>query len=189
MAKLVLFNMITLDGFFEGPDHDIDWHRVDEEFNTFAVEQLKTAGGLVFGRVTYELMTEYWPTSAAQRDDPHVAGLMNSLPKYVFSRRLTLATWANTRPLRGDAVEEMERLKRQPGGDLLLFGSGDLAGAFTAQGLIDEYRLIVNPIALGRGTPLFKDLTRPLPFDLLSARTFANGNVLLVYRPDHTSPE
>lgn len=183
MRKIILFNMITLDGYFEGPDRDISWHTVDEEFNDFAIDQLNAAGGLIFGRITYELMYSYWPTPAANQDDPGVAGLMNSLPKYVFSRTLGHVEWNNTKLLKGDAAGEVAQLKEQPGKDLFIFGSGILAASLTDQGLIDEYRLMVSPIVLGRGRPLFEGVKQPLPFTLVRTRSFRNGNVLLVHEP------
>lgn len=184
MARLILFNMVTLDGMIEGPGRDIAWHRVDDDFNRFAVEQLDSVAGLVFGRVTYELMAAYWPTPAAVRSDPMIARRMNALPKYVFSTTLSQVSWENTHLFSGNADSEMAQIKQRSGGDLLLMGSADLAATFTQRGLIDEYRLMVNPVALGRGTPLFKDTGERLDLVLLRVRTFANGNVLLAYRPE-----
>ena len=183
MRKVILFNMVTLDGFFEGPNGEIDWHNVDEEFNEFAVHQVSTADGLIFGRVTYELMASYWPTPAAQADDPIVAEKMNTMPKIVFSRTLNTVEWNNTRLVKGDAAEEISKIKQQPGRDLLIFGSADLASNLTNLGLIDEYRIMVNPVVLGKGNPLFKDIKEKLNLRLLRTKTFSNGNVLLYYEP------
>jgi dihydrofolate reductase len=174
--------MVSLDGFFEGPDHDLTWHRVDDEFDEFALEQLDGAAALVFGRVTYELMAGYWPGEDAARDDPRIAERMNGLPKSVFSRKLDRAGWTNTTLIRGDAAREMATLKHRSSGDFFLFGSADLAVTFTRGGLIDEYRLMMNPVLLGAGTPLFKGSGR-LELRLSGHRTFANGNVLLRYQP------
>ena len=181
--KVILFNMITLDGFFEGPNQDISWHNVDEEFNEFAIQQLDTIGAIIFGRVTYVGMASYWPTDLALADDPEVAGRMNSIPKLVFSQTLDKADWNNTRLIKGDIAAELTRLKQQPGKDLFIFGSGRLAASFTMLGLIDEYRLIVNPVVLGQGTPMFRGLSQPLKLSLLSTRVFKSGNVLLFYEP------
>ena len=183
MRKVILFNMVTLDGFFEGPNGEIDWHNADEEFNEFAVDQVKSADGLIFGRVTYELMASYWPTPAAQADDPMVAEKMNTMPKIVFSRTLDKVEWNNTRLVKGDAVKEISQLKQEPGKDLLIFGSADLASTLTNLGLIDEYRIMVNPVVLGKGKPLFKDVKEKLNLRLLKTKTFGNGNVLLYYEP------
>jgi dihydrofolate reductase len=137
-----MFNLITLDGYFAGPKGDISWHQVDEEFNKYSIQQLQTSGGLVFGRITYQLMANYWPTKQADEDDPIVAELMNSLPKYVFTRTLQRVEWNNTQMMRGEAVEEMKVLKQQPGRDLFIFGSANLSQTFIQNRLIDEFAII-----------------------------------------------
>jgi len=183
VRKVISFNMVTLDGFFSGPDGEIDWHNVDQEFNEFAIEQLNAAGGLIFGRVTYELMASYWPTPLAIEDDPVVAAKMNSLPKFVFSRSLKSVYWENTQLVCQDAGGEIQKMKQQPGGDLFIFGSANLASSLTFQGVIDEYRLMLNPVVLGAGRPLFEDLDERLGLKLINTKVFASGNVLLTYRP------
>jgi dihydrofolate reductase len=183
MSKLILFNMITLNGFFAGPNGEIDWHNVDEEFNRFAIEQLDSAQGLVFGRVTYQLMASYWPTPSGIKDDPIVADKMNHLPKTVFSRTLANADWNNTRLVKDHVAEEITKMKQAAGKDLFLFGSADLASTLTRFGLIDEYRLLVNPVVLGSGIPLFKGTPGKLDLKLERTKTFDSGNVLLYYRP------
>ena len=188
MRKVILFNMMTLDGFFEGPGREIDWHNVDAEFNTFAIDQLDAADLLLFGRVTYEMMASYWPTSQATTDDQVVAGKMNAIAKIVFSKTLKNASWNNTRLVKDHAAEEILKLKAQPGKDILIFGSAGLAATLTAPGLIDEYRVMLNPLLLGSGTPLFQGLQPKLKLKLLRARTFASGNVLLVYQPLGAQP-
>ncbi len=179
-----MFNMVTLDGYFEGPNHNIDWHRVDEEFNDFSMEQIKTADSILFGRLTYQLMESYWPTPDALATDPEIAGVMNSIPKYVFSRSLDQASWSNSTLIKGDAVEGVTKLKQQAGKDMLLFGSADLAADLTARRLIDEYRLMINPVVIGSGTPLFKEVDDQLNLKLLKSQKFDNGNILLYYQPD-----
>lgn len=179
--------MISLDGLFEGEKRDISWHNVDEEFNQFAIEQLKSTGGLIFGRLTYELMAGYWPTAAAQHDDPIVAEWMNKLPKYVFSKTLSQAGWNNTTLISGDAVAEMKRIKLDPGRDLFIFGSANLAETFFRYGLIDEIRALISPLILGKGTPLFKPQISKTGLHLNNSRTFRNGNVMLVYTMDKGS--
>jgi len=182
MRKIVLFNLMTLDGFFEGPNQDINWHNVDDEFNEFAIEQLGSADALIFGRTTYQMMTSYWPTPEAIATDPVVAGWMNKLPKFVFSKTLPKADWNNTTLINGDARQELTRLKQQPGKDIFIFGSADLSETFLHYSLIDEIRVIVNPILLGSGTPLFKQHRLAIPLKLLKTKTFHNGNVLLYYQ-------
>jgi dihydrofolate reductase len=176
--------MITLDGFFEGPNREIDWHNVDEEFNEFAIEQLNSTDILLFGRVTYELMANYWPTVAAITNDPIIASKMNAIPKIVFSKTLKNADWNNTRLIKENITEEVSNLKHQPGKDIAIFGSSDLAATFMQSGLIDEYRIMINPIILGEGKLLFKGLNEKLNLKLLKTKMFSSGNVLLYYRLD-----
>jgi len=183
MRKVILFNLTSLDGYFEGPDRDINWHNVDEEFNEFAIQQTGEFGALLFGRVTYELMASYWPTEVAKRDDPIVTGLMNSLSKIVFSKTLQRIEWENTRLVKDNFVEEISKLKQQSGKDMAIFGSSDLAVTFIEHGLIDEFRIMVNPIVLGDGKPLFKGIQNKLDLKLINTRTFKSGNVLLYYQP------
>jgi len=184
MRKVIMFNLVTLNGYFEGLNQDITWHQVDDEFNEFAIEQLSSTDGLIFGRVTYRLMAAYWPTPMAVQNDPIVAGKMNSLPKYVFSKSLEKVDWNNTRLIKGDAVVELNKLKQQSDNDLFIFGSAKLSSTFTQNGLIDEYRLIVNPIVLSGGVPLFDGSSGMLKLKLVNTKSFHNGNVLLYYQPD-----
>jgi len=184
MKRLFSFNMITLDGFFEGlAKWDLRWHNVDNEFNEFAVAQLNEIDTILFGRVTYQGMASYWSSSGAVKNDPIVAGLMNQIPKIVFSKTLNQTDWNNTRLVKGHIADEVSKLKKQSGKDLAIFGSANLMSELTRMGLIDEYRIMVNPVILGVGTPLFqtKDI---LNLKLLKTRTFENGNVLLTYQSD-----
>ncbi len=183
MRKVIFFMLVSLDGFFEGPDRDINWHHVDEEFNEFAIQQLDTVDTLLFGRVTYEGMASYWPTPSAAADDPVVAGKMNSFPKIVFSKTLSSPTWQNTQLVKDNFVQEITKLKQLPGKDLIIFGSSDLAVTFIEQGLIDEYRIMVNPVVLGDGKSLFNGLQKRLELKLLGTKVFGSGNVLLYYGP------
>ncbi|HLY26534.1 MAG TPA: dihydrofolate reductase family protein [Aggregatilineales bacterium] len=188
MRTVYLFNMISLDGYFEGPSKgQIDWHHVDAEFNAFAVDQLKATDMLLFGRITYELMAGYWPTPSAISDDPEVAHMMNAIPKAVFSRSLGKADWNNTQLIKTDPAEAVVNFKQQGGKAIGIFGSADFASTLTTRGLIDEYRLIVNPVVLGAGTPLFKPMSDRLTLKLLSTRPFTSGNVLLTYGPEKTT--
>jgi dihydrofolate reductase len=182
MAKVILFNMMTLDGYFEDANGSIDWHMVDEEFNDFSVDQVKNAEGLIFGRKTYELMASYWPTPAAIDDDPAVAKHMNDISKIVFSRSLNQVDWQNTHVVKGDAAEAVRQLKAQSVQDWFIFGSANLASALIPHGLIDEYRIMLNPIILGAGRPLFQNIQAPHELKLINSRVFGNGNVLLYYK-------
>jgi dihydrofolate reductase len=180
---LYAFDMISLDGSFEGPNQDIGWHNVDDEFNAFASEQLDNADVIVFGRVTYQGMASYWPTPFAIENDPVIAGQMNAISKVVVSRTLDKAEWNNTRLIKDSVAEEITKLKRQPGKDIAIFGSANLTASLMQMGLIDELRIMVAPIVLGKGTPLFQNVDKPVKLKLLKARTFGNGNVLLTYQP------
>jgi dihydrofolate reductase len=185
MRKVIMFNLISLDGFFEGASKwDLSWHLVDEEFNQFALAQLDQADGLIFGRVTYQGMAAYWTTDEAMANDPYIASKMNSIRKYVFSKTLDKADWNNTRLINGEAASELPKLKQQSGKDLLLFGSASLAETFIKNDQIDEYRLLVIPVVLGKGGALFKVDSGMLNLKLLNTRTFNNGNLLLYYQPD-----
>ncbi len=181
MGKVIIFNATTLDGYFEGPKREIDWHHVDDEFNDFAIEQLNTAEAILFGRVTYEMMASYWPTPEAINDDPTVASKMNNLPKIVFSKTLSKAGWQNTRLIKGNFVEEISKLKKKASKDMFIFGSSDLAVSFMEHGLIDEYQFIITPLILGGGKPIFKGISKRVELKYLKSRVFKNGNVLLYY--------
>jgi dihydrofolate reductase len=179
MKKIIVFNMVSVDGFFAGPNGEIDWHMVDEEFNEFAIKQLAEFGTLMFGRITYGVMYPYWPSEEALRDDPIVAGLMNNANKIVFSRTIQKADWNNTKVIKEVNKEEIEKLKQASDKDIAIFGSGQICKKLTKLGLVDEYRLLVNPVTLGKGKPLFTDRGS---FKLLKTREFNNGNVLLCYK-------
>ena len=181
MRKVIFFNLTSLDGYFEGPDRDIDWHTVDDEFNEFAIQQTGEFGALLFGRVTYELMASYWPTADAKRNDPMIASLMNSLPKVVFSKTLEKVDWENTKLVKDNFAEEVLKLKQQPGKDIAIFGSSDLAVALLEHNLVDEFRIMINPIVLGEGKPILQGIKTRLNLKLLKSRTFKTGNVLLYY--------
>jgi dihydrofolate reductase len=176
-----MWNMMSLDGFFDGAQPwSIDWFGsvFDEELERFSIEQLRTAEMLLFGRETYRGMAEYW--SSAEGED---AGFMNRLPKVVFSRTLDRAEWANSKVLSGDAAAEVRRLKQSGEGNILVFGSGQLSSALIEQGLFDEYRLGVVPIILGTGKPLFGRGLSSRKLKLLEARALSSGCVILRYAP------
>ncbi len=185
MRKIFAFLVATADGYYVGPNEEFDWPIVDEEFNEFAVEQLDEADTLMFGRATYQLMAGYWPTPAAKQDDPEVAARMNSLPKIVVSRTLDQAEWANTRLIGDDVVEELTKLKQQPGKDIVILGSSDLTVNLVKAGLVDELRIMVSPVVLGDGKSLFRTADERIGLKLLQARPFDSGNVLLTYQPMH----
>jgi dihydrofolate reductase len=186
VRKLVVFNQVTLDGYFAGPNGDISWakkEKTDAEWNTFVEDNAKGGGLLVFGRKTYELMASYWPTPYAVQNDPVVAERMNNLPKIVFSKTLGQASWNNTKVVEGDLAAEIRKMKNDPGPDMAILGSGSIVSQLAPEGLIDEYQIVVNPIVLGRGRTMFDGIKKKLTLKLTRTRTFGNGNVLLVYEP------
>jgi len=186
MRKLVVFNNVTLDGYFTGVDGDFSWAHIDAddaEFNAFVAENASGGGQLVLGRVTYELMASYWPTPDALRNDPIVAEGMNSMSKVVFSRTLDEAAWSNTRLVKGDVVSEIRRLKQEPGPGMAILGSGSIVSQLAPAGLIDEYQVVVNPVVIGVGRTMFDGLQRRLDLKLTRTRSFSNGKVYLCYEP------
>jgi dihydrofolate reductase len=182
MAKLNVFNFITLNGYFAGPSGDISWHRHGGEENEFAAEGAQSGSTLLFGRVTYQMMASYWPTPDALKTFPEVARGMNQAEKVVFSRTLKKADWNNTRFVKENIVEEVRKLKQRPGKGLTILGSGSIVTQLAEQGLIDEYQIMVDPVAIGAGTPLFEGLKGKLDLKLTGTRAFKSGVVLLTYK-------
>ncbi len=187
MRKVIVSEMVTLDGFFAGPNGEIDWHIVDEEFNQYAIDLLNTVDTILFGRVTYHLFESYWPVAATNpstsKSDLKIAHKINNMTKIVFSKALEKVEWKNARLVKEVIPEEIAKMKQQPGKDMVIFGSGSIVSTFTQLGLIDEYRIIVNPVVLGNGKPLFKDIKDRISLKLLKTKMFSSGNVLLVYQP------
>lgn len=184
MRKIIVWMMVSIDGFFEGPDGDLDWHAVDDELHRYFNDQLGAMGGFLDGRVTYELMAEFWPTADQDPSstEPMVefARIWREMPKIVYSSTLDAADWNTTISREVDAGE-IAALKAQPGGDLVL-GGALLAAEFARQDLIDEYRLFVNPIILGRGRALFPEADIRRPLRLVDTKPFGNGVVMLSYQ-------
>ena len=181
MRKIVVHMAVSLDGYFEGPDHDIGWHRVDDDLHAYFNEYLATTSAFLFGRVTYELMDEFWPTADSDPETPapmrEFADIYRRIPRIVFSRTLAQA---------GPGIEvhhevdpeAIRSLQRQPGGDMTI-GGANLIDAFREHDLIDEYRLFVNPVLLGRGRRMFGPGDAPTGLRLVESRAFGNGVVLL----------
>ncbi|MEX0852559.1 MAG: dihydrofolate reductase family protein [Bauldia sp.] len=135
----------------------------------------------MFGRIPYELMARYWPTPLAAENDPVVAERMNTLPKVVFSRTLEKATWNNTKLMKGNIAAEVGRMKKAPGPGMVIFGSGTIVAQLADQGLIDEFQIVVNPVALGAGKTMFAGIRKRLDLKRTAVGSFANGNVVLSY--------
>lgn len=186
MPKLLAFTHVTVDGYFAGANGDISWAHKDHndaEWNAFVAENAKGGGRLLFGRITYELMASNWPTPIAAMNDPAVAERMNNLPKVVFSTTLDKASWSNTELVKGELAAAIRGMKKEAAEDMVILGSGSIVSQLAQEGLIDEYQLVVNPIVLGRGIPLFEGVQEMLTLKLTKTRTFGNGNVLLRYQP------
>ena len=181
--------MVSLDGYMEGENHDLSWHNVDEEFNSFAIPQTQSVGTLLFGRRTYELMRDFWPTEDARKTDPIVANLMNTTPKIVFSHTLEKVEeteyWKNVRLVKDNVIDAVMKLKNEEGKELAVYGSNNLCVTLLENNLLDELRIMINPIVIGKGTPLFAGIHQKFDFQLVDSREFKNGNVLLTYSVLH----
>lgn len=184
MGKLIAFTFISLDGYFKGNNEDISWHQHAEDDGGFSAENANSGNILLFGRKTYEMMAGFWPTSMASDHFPEVAKGMNKAEKFVFSRTLKKADWAPTKIISDNIPEEVMRLKQTPGKDLTLLGSGSILTQLATANLVDEYQLMVDPVVLGSGTSIFKDLKSQPKLQLTATRTFKSGAVLLCYRPE-----
>jgi len=181
MRKVVLYISMSLDGFV-GSDREHPGMAIPEgaELTQWKLDNVRRAGAHLMGRVTYQEMASYWP-----RSDDQYAAPMNDIPKVVFSRTLSdaEASWPVTRVARGDLATEIATIKAEPGPDVIVWGGGRLAGALAAADLIDEYRLLIQPLVLGRGQPLFDQLQQSRHLALVEATPFPSGIVVHVYRP------
>ncbi len=185
MRRLMMFNSVTLDGFFTDRRGTIQWahQRQDEEWKDFTSSNASGGGALLLGRITYQEMAAFWPTPEAHRMLPVVARGMNEMAKFVFSKTLDEVTWNNTTLLKGDPEAEVRRLKKEAGPDLVIMGSGTIVRRLAASGLIDEYQFVIHPVALGGGRTLFEGAGKQLGFRLISTRSFKNGNLVVRYEP------
>jgi dihydrofolate reductase len=186
MARLIMWNVISIDGRFEGPSQwDLAFHRtiLDDEFERFAIDQLRSAEGLLFGRVTFEGMAAHWPTATGE-----VADLMNAVPKLVFTSAAEVPAWKHTTVVRGDAADAVRTLKRERSGNWFVFGSANLSAALIEHDLFDEYRLLVAPVILGAGTLLFGPGVGTHAMRLTGSTPLASGGVILRYEPARGRP-
>jgi dihydrofolate reductase len=185
MRKLAIFNNISLDGYFTDASNSMAWAKMDNdaEFNDFTTQNAQGGGVLLFGRVTYDMMAAFWPTPAASLKMPEVSERMNNGPKVVFSRRMEKAEWHNTTLVRDDLVGAVRRMKQEDGPGMVILGSGSIAAQLAAENLIDEYQVVVNPIALGAGRTMFDGLPQPMTMRCTMSRTFRNGKTFLSYQP------
>ena len=186
MRKLIVFNNVTLDGYFTDVNGDMSRAHSghdDAEFNAFIGENASGGGLLLLGRVTYQLMASYWPTPNAMKNDPIVAEGMNSMPKVVFSRTLDKASWSNTKLVNGDIASVIRKMKNEPGKGMAILGSGIIFSQLVPEGLIDEYQVMVNPVVLGNGRTMFDGIKKKVNLKLTKTRAFGNGKVYLCYQP------
>jgi dihydrofolate reductase len=181
MRKLVIWNLMSLDGCLEGPaPWDLRFHETawGEELDAFSLEQADEIGALLFGRVTYEGMAAYW-----SKETTPVAHFMNGVEKLVASRTLRSVSWNNSRLLDGEAAPAVAKLKQTHGKDIFVFGSGILTASLLEHGLVDEYRLCIAPTVIGGGAALFKPQNAGLRMKLLDARPLKTSAVILRYEP------
>ncbi|MBS9525863.1 dihydrofolate reductase [Litoribacter alkaliphilus] len=184
MRKLIMWNVMTLDGYFEGDQKwDLSFHNViwGKELEKLSLEQLQSADYLVFGRVTYEGMAAYWTKAEAETSEPEIARLMNSIPKLVFSKTLKSAEWTNTTIISDNASDEIRKLKEQGGKDMYVFGSANLSETLINDNLFDEYRIGIAPVILGSGRPLFRNGIISKNLSLISTQQLDTGGVILKY--------
>ncbi len=185
MRKLIHFVHVSVDGFIEGPNGQFDWPVLGPQLSAYSLELTSRADTFLYGRVVWEMMAGFWPRAESLSTDPHdlaFAPIWRKTSKIVFSTTLRNADW-NTRVINGDLAGEVTALKQQPGGDMVLFGGARLAAALTRLGLIDEYHIVVHPVVLGGGTPLFLEPENRINLQLIESRTFDSQSVLLRYRP------
>jgi dihydrofolate reductase len=181
MGKLIMWNIITLDGYFEGEKSwDLDFHETiwGAELETLSLEQLHSASHLVFGRKTYEGMAAYWKTAKGE-----IAELMNKIPKLVISRTLQSAEWNNSALIKENVTAEITELKTQSNGDMYVFGSANLSETFIKNNLFDEYRIGIAPVITGRGRYLFPKELPVKKLSLLSSQPLDTGGIVLRYKP------
>lgn len=180
MRKVIVEMSISVDGFVAPAKGAADHRGAPEDpvLKQLKLDWLRRTGTHAMGRVTYQQMAAHWPHSSDEYARP-----MNDLPKVVFSKTLQEAHWNNSRVARGDLAEEISALAQEPGGDIIAWGGASFVQALSRAGLVDEYRFVINPVALGDGLPLFKDLSAPIELQLVQATTYATGAVLHIYRP------
>ena len=189
MRHLFSFLFTTLDGFHTGPGGEFDWPNVDDDFHQFSIRQLNDVGTVVFGRITYAEMAAFWPTPEAAEVDPETAERMNEIDKVVYSSSLSVAEWNNTRLVSTDPVAHLDGLKRDGSpGDLAIFGSSTLTASLLDAGIVDEVRIMVNPILLGSGERLLAGIGGRIRLGVTRTMTFRNGNVLICAVPE-SSPD
>lgn len=186
MRKVIVFNRVSIDGYYAGPNGDIDWFIHDPEVDK-AAHEMMNPDTILFGKVTYQMFESYWPHVAMDPNAPEgarmIANELSQMTKVVFSKTLKEVNWENSKLVNGNFAEEVRKLKEVKGADITIFGSGTIVQQLAQEGLIDEYLLVVTPVVVGAGKPLFKDI-KEMKLDLIETRDFRSGIVLLHYRSD-----
>lgn len=180
MRKIILFMNVSLDGYFEGPGHDISGFKTDYEI--FSTQKGQMVDALLFGHRTYEMM-QFWSTPQASEMAPEMAHFITATQKYVASRQPFEPGWHNVQVISGDVPAAVRQIKQQPGENIMMFGSNMLCVNLMQARLMDEFQIVLNPVALGKGTPLFAGLPGKADLELHALRRFNSGNVLLTYQP------
>ncbi len=183
MGKLSSFQFLTLNGYYKGPGEDISWHQHGGEESEYANEGLQSNSILLFGRTTYEMMASFWPTPQALESMPGVAKGMNASEKIVISRSLPKASWNNTRIIKGNLETAIGQLKKESKKSITILGSGSILRQLASAGLVDEYQFMIDPVALGQGSPILEGISDKLVLQLTHHRVFNSGVVLLSYQP------
>jgi dihydrofolate reductase len=183
MRKIIVSNLISLDGYYAGPNGEIDWfvNIADKELEEYGINLIGNVDTMLFGRITYELMESYWPTAKPENDAPRIIEAMNNYPKVILSKTLEKVSWKNSTLIKGEAVEEVAKLKQQHGKDIVIYGSGSIVALLVEKDLIDDYRILVCPVILGKGKRMFKDSGSRLGLKLADTKKFESGLVLLHY--------
>ena len=189
MGKLIVYNFITVNGYFKGRNEDISWAKQNnsEEENKLAAENAGSGNLLLFGRKTYEMMAAYWPSAEAIKNAPELAAGINNAEKIVFSKTLRNADWNNTRIIKENMEEEVKK-RKETGQNMTVLGSGTIVTQLADAGLVDEFQLMMYPVAIEEGTPLLKDSRQKIELKLVSTKTFNSGAVLLTYTPLGNEP-
>jgi len=184
MGRLLVYNFVSANGYFKGPNEDISWahQNPSQEESDFAAENAQGGAILLFGRKTYEIMASYWPTPQGKQNNPGVAEGMNKAEKIVFSKTLKRADWDNTRIVSGNIEEEVKKLKRSEK-DITVLGSGSIVNQLAEAGLVDEFQIMIHPVAVNNGTAFLKDIHKKIELALRKTKSFKSGIVLLCYQP------
>jgi len=182
MKKIIAFEWLSLDGFIGGPKEETDWFVWNKEIEKFAKEFQNSIDTMLFGRTTYEVMVNYWPTPASSTEDPMITNFMNNTKKVVFSKTLKKVEWKNSTLHKEITPEEINKLKHEAGKDIIIYGSGSIVSQLMKLGLIDEFQIMINPVVLGKGKPLFQNIEEKSSMKLLNTRAFTGGSVLLNFQ-------